>query len=354
MQHAREWLAGETCRRTLSYFSTTTARRRAPALEVDAELVNTRELWFVCVNNPDGYEYTFTAGNRLWRKNMGDNNNNGIIGEPDDGVDPNRNFAANWGRDDEGSSPDPLGDLPRPGAESEPETKAMEALFDRDRLRSSRRTTTRRRSCCCTEGLPAGHADGRQRDLRRARGRSVPARHRGLPARPVGAGLYITNGDLTDGAYSTQKTLSYTPEGTAAEDPNVTGLRVPGLALQVDRSSGATCSSCSTSRSRPRPDRAVLAPGQRRVEDFVVDSFAESYGDPQQVQVTVQRKLGDVTMSTASTAARSSACRPRSSPAASATTRRTASTTTACAARHGHQAGRLTSRSGYAPAARRS
>ena len=68
-------------------------------------LVNTRELWFVCVNNPDGYEYTFTDGNRLWRKNMRDNDANGVDGEPGDGVDPNRNFPANWGRDDEGSSP---------------------------------------------------------------------------------------------------------------------------------------------------------------------------------------------------------------------------------------------------------
>ena len=31
-------------------------------------MVDSRELWFVPVANPDGYDYTFTAGHRLWRK----------------------------------------------------------------------------------------------------------------------------------------------------------------------------------------------------------------------------------------------------------------------------------------------
>ena len=51
----------------------------------------------MCVNNPDGYEYTFTPGNRLWRKNMADNDGDGVYGEIDDGVDPNRNFGDELG-----------------------------------------------------------------------------------------------------------------------------------------------------------------------------------------------------------------------------------------------------------------
>ena len=54
------------------------------------------ELWFVVVANPDGYDYTFTPGNRLWRKNLRDNNGDGQITNVD-GVDPNRNFAARSG-----------------------------------------------------------------------------------------------------------------------------------------------------------------------------------------------------------------------------------------------------------------
>ena len=61
------------------FFESTHANYDFPPDGVIAtELVNTRELWFVCVNNPDGYEYTFTPGNRLWRKNMADNDGNGV------------------------------------------------------------------------------------------------------------------------------------------------------------------------------------------------------------------------------------------------------------------------------------
>ena len=113
-QHAREWLAGETCRRTLDFFADnygeTGAARDSQgnpiagltAAEV-TQLVDTRELWFACISNPDGYEYTFTEDNRLWRKNMADNDGDGIRGEAEDGVDPNRNYSTNWGLDNEGS-----------------------------------------------------------------------------------------------------------------------------------------------------------------------------------------------------------------------------------------------------------
>ena len=67
-------------------------------------LVDENELWFVPVANPDGYDFTFKPGNRLWRKNLRDNNGDGEI-TPGDGVDPNRNFPTKWGYDNEGSSP---------------------------------------------------------------------------------------------------------------------------------------------------------------------------------------------------------------------------------------------------------
>ena len=54
--------------------------------------------------NPDGYQYTFDT-ERLWRKNLRDNNGDGQI-TVGDGVDPNRNFDEHWGYDNEGSSPD--------------------------------------------------------------------------------------------------------------------------------------------------------------------------------------------------------------------------------------------------------
>ena len=67
------------------------------------KLVDTRELWFILIANPDGYDFTFTPENRLWRKNLRDNNGDGQI-TAIDGVDPNRNFPTHWSYDDEGSN----------------------------------------------------------------------------------------------------------------------------------------------------------------------------------------------------------------------------------------------------------
>ena len=95
------------------------------------ELVDTTELWFVPVANPDGYDFTFEPGQRLWRKNLRDNNGDGQI-TVGDGVDLNRNFATKWGYDNEGSSPEISSQTYRgPDAGSEPETKALDALLGR-------------------------------------------------------------------------------------------------------------------------------------------------------------------------------------------------------------------------------
>src|SRR5918992_600153 len=102
LQHAREWLAGETGRRTLRLLVDNYGRS-GTALGTDGQpvagvssteltnLVNTRELWFILVANPDGYDFRFTPANRLWRKNLRDNNGDGQITAVDGG-EPNRNF----------------------------------------------------------------------------------------------------------------------------------------------------------------------------------------------------------------------------------------------------------------------
>ena len=123
-QHAREWLAGETNRRTLRLFvdnygerGTAVGTDGQPVEGVSAReltrLVDTRELWFIPVANPDGYDFTFTPENRLWRKNLRDNDGDGEI-TAIDGVDLNRNFPTRWSYDDEGSNSELLErDLPR-------------------------------------------------------------------------------------------------------------------------------------------------------------------------------------------------------------------------------------------------
>jgi hypothetical protein len=86
-------------------------------------LVDTRELWFILIVNPDGYyhnEIMEPDGGGMWRKNRRDN------GDGTYGVDLNRNFGYKWGYDDIGSSPDPADETYRgTGPFSEPETQSL-------------------------------------------------------------------------------------------------------------------------------------------------------------------------------------------------------------------------------------
>ncbi len=87
-------------------------------------LVNNRELYFIPVVNPDGYEYNRTTnpnGGGFWRKNR---RNNGSSY----GVDLNRNYGpyAYWNAPNGGSSTSPSSDTYRGTAPfSEPETSAI-------------------------------------------------------------------------------------------------------------------------------------------------------------------------------------------------------------------------------------
>ncbi len=87
-------------------------------------LVNNREIYFVPVFNPDGYEYnrqTNPNGGGMWRLNR---RNNG--GSYQYGVDLNRNFGYMWGYDNTGSSNYPGDETYRgPSAFSEPECQAV-------------------------------------------------------------------------------------------------------------------------------------------------------------------------------------------------------------------------------------
>ena len=141
-QHAREWLGVEEVRRLTHLFvdnygnrgaAKDTRGRALPGLAAAdlTRIVDTRELWIVPVANPDGYDKSFTPGNRLWRKNMRDTNGDGVVGTSD-GVDLNRNFPAHWGYDIEGASPIPTYETYRGTApESEPETRAFDRLLGR-------------------------------------------------------------------------------------------------------------------------------------------------------------------------------------------------------------------------------
>ncbi len=103
-------------------------------------LINNRELWFILCVNPDGRDYVFTgdyggiystSNPILWRKNMHDNDGNGIFNPDKDGVDLNRNFGFSWAFNDVGSSPNMNSESYRGLAPfSEPETWAIKEFVE--------------------------------------------------------------------------------------------------------------------------------------------------------------------------------------------------------------------------------
>ena len=157
-QHAREWITPEMVRRLLDHVLT--------SYGTDPEitrLVNTNELWFIPVANPDGYDFTFTPGRRLWRKNLRDNNGDGLVTGAD-GVDLNRNYPTRWGYDNEGSSPNPVSDTYRgTGPASEPETQALDALVRQDHAGVPHQLPLGGRAAVARDRLAGGHAIARRR-----------------------------------------------------------------------------------------------------------------------------------------------------------------------------------------------
>jgi hypothetical protein len=335
-QHAREWLAGETCRRTLDFFvdnygETGTAVSHAghelPGITAEevTQLVDTRELWFVCISNPDGYEYTFQPDSRLWRKNMADNDGDGILGEAEDGVDPNRNYSTNWGLDNEGSSDDPTSETFRGTAPaSEPETKAMHALWDKVDFTFQKNDHTASELLLYPFGFQqytetpdnglfealAGNDDesaiadrvfnpGEDEDdpsddswdLQDSSLDEDTSLNRFDP--DLGAELYITNGDTLEDAYD-HGILGFTPEGSEPSTENVSVFEFQDDKDDIEAEfQRQLLFSLDLARSADDPGNATSHLGNT-VDDFYVSEFAVSYGDPQPVEVSAKRSLGDV------------------------------------------------------------
>ncbi len=115
-QHAREWISVMT---PLCVAERILAQHAEPRVR---RILDKVSFHVVPVMNPDGYHYTWTV-DRYWRKNRRGGH----------GVDLNRNYSLAWGQ--AGSSKDKRSPNYR-GAEpfSEPETRAMRNLFDRQRV----------------------------------------------------------------------------------------------------------------------------------------------------------------------------------------------------------------------------
>ncbi|KAF2414531.1 hypothetical protein B1729_04700 [Microbacterium sp. B35-04] len=297
-QHAREWITPEMVRRLLHHI--VTSYGSDPRI---TEIVDTTELWFVPVANPDGYDFTFEEGRRLWRKNLRDNNGDGTIGTGD-GVDLNRNFPTRWGYDNEGSSPNPASETYRgPAPASEPETQALDGLFAD--LTAQFLVNYHSAAELLLHGIGWQVATPSPDDV-------IYEAMVGDDANPavpgydpdISAELYTTNGDTDTHAQEAYGTLGFTPEMATCESAS--------NSVPDDEWEAADCDSgfnfpddedliqaefeknipfaLAVAESAKDPNDPVSVVG-RDAEDFRVDSFAVSYGDPQTVAVWAKRDM---------------------------------------------------------------
>jgi hypothetical protein len=304
LQHAREWLAGETNLRTLKLFLTNYGNG-GTAIGTDGQpvegvtaneitrLLNRNEAWFIPVANPDGYDYTFDPPNRLWRKNLRDNNGDGQITSVD-GVDPNRNFPTRWNYDDEGSNTDTSSETYRgTGPASEPETRAFLSLTRRVHFTSNKNDHTHGRLLLWP---PGWQVDTRYADEPIFTTLAGDDDNPSIPTfdPDVGAELYTTNGDTNDHLYREDRVQSFTPEGTPAASGSGFVFQDVEADVQAEFERHLQFS-LDLLRSADDPSRPVSHLGNE-APDFVLDRFDVSFGDPQTVQVNARRDLGPITL----------------------------------------------------------
>jgi hypothetical protein len=303
-QHAREWISLEVNRRLLHWF----VERRAAGNPEITDLLRRTELWFVISANPDGYQFTFDPDERLWRKNLRDNNGDGLI-TAGDGVDPNRNFASKWGFDNEGSSPDEADETYRgPSPASEPETQFMQGLIDRIKPKFQANFHSFGQWLLYPQGWQVGTLDADNPLYVALGGTDADPAIPGFNPGQSADTLYVTNGETTDYADTHAGTVAYTPElgegipGAGFVFPDNEDLvqqefeRTLEFDLGLARSAAHPANPDSPVGIDVKPfylDQDEIDPqnGQQSLFDF---KFSVSYGDPQEVRVLAKRSLGAV------------------------------------------------------------
>ncbi|MFJ8190186.1 M14 family zinc carboxypeptidase [Streptomyces sp. NPDC096094] len=302
-QHAREWITPEMTRRLMHHYLDKYDEDRRIK-----KLVDSTELWFLLSANPDGYDYTFeSTDNRLWRKNLRDNNGDGAIGTGD-GVDLNRNFAYKWGYDDEGSSPNPTSQTYRgDGPNSEPETKALDAF--QKRIGFTYGINYHSAAELILYGVGWQVATNTPDDVLYEALAGTPDN----PAIPgyhpqVSSELYTTNGEADGHAANVNGVAMFTPEMSTCQtisqqDPDdewdprdcQSGFNFPDDEELIQKEFAKNIPfALSLAESAAHPDRPSSAVGLEAA-DFTPSPFTTSYsrGADQEVSVVVRKSVRD-------------------------------------------------------------
>ena len=226
--HAREWISTAVAMKVIRWLA-----------DSGAGLIASHDVWVIPVENPDGYQYTFT-NERYWRKNRRPNDNGSY------GVDPNRNYPAFWGADEVGSSSYQYAETYRgtsPG--SELETQAVMAFHAAHPPVVSLSYHSYSGLVLYPWGFRAGElAPDLPRfqalagtDLNPAVADSVPGSSLDHYHPGPGWNLYTTNGEYTDWAYRTHGTIAFTTELTSGccVDGVYYGFEFPDDSAMVER-----------------------------------------------------------------------------------------------------------------------
>ena len=283
--HAREWVATEMAMRLIKYLTANYG-----SSDRETNLLDTVEAWVIPMGNPDGYQYTFT-NERLWRKNLRDNDGDGEITIAD-GVDLNRNFESHWGLDEEGSSSNPSDATFRgTNPNSEPETQAVVDFIESNDFKFILSYHTHGNWILYPWGwqwkttslddpifvAQAGTDDNPAIwDTLRDEGYDPG----------VGADLYITNGDFTDYTYGKLGIPSHTVEFTKGYD-----FRFPDdedMVQTVFEDSLEFVLSVAESAADPAHP---VSPVGISTEDVYHTPVVSSYGPNQMIEVLARKGL---------------------------------------------------------------
>jgi hypothetical protein len=247
----------------------------------------------------------------LWRKNLRDNDGNGIINN-NDGVDANRNHAEHWGYDNEGSSPVFSSQTYRgPAPDSEPETKAMVSLFNRVPFRFAISWHSFGQLLLYTQGWQT---------LTPSADDPIYVALSGTDDNPaiadfnpgVGADLYTTNGEFTDWAHGERGALAWTPE--LSEGCPDCGFEFPDNEALIQAEFERTRQfALNVARSAPDPDdpvsHAAIDTDEMYLDVSDIDPWKTNWptsdlkvdvsyagGESQPVEVLAKRAIGAVTL----------------------------------------------------------
>ncbi|HET8713892.1 MAG TPA: M14 family metallopeptidase [Gemmatimonadales bacterium] len=226
--HAREWISTAVALELIRWLA-----------DSGGTIVATHDVWIIPVENPDGYQYTFT-NDRYWRKNRRPNANGSF------GVDLNRNYPAFWGLDERGSSGAQFAETYRgTGPGSEPETQAVIAFHAAHPPVISLSYHSYSglvlypwgfRTATFAPDLPRFEALAGT-DLAPAIVDNTPQTSIAHYHPGPGWNLYPTNGEYTDWAYRTHGTFSFTVELTSGccAQAAYYGFEFPDDSALVDR-----------------------------------------------------------------------------------------------------------------------